>query len=320
MANNEIVLFTGSANPVLAQEISEYLKIPLTKGKVMKFSDGEIQLEIHENVRNRDVFIIQSTCRPVNDNLMELLLMIDAFKRSSARRITAVIPYFGYSRQDKKVMPRVPISGKLVADVLEKSGANRVITMDLHSSQIQGFFNCPVDNLFAQPEFVNYLLKLKKECKNELMIVSPDAGGTLRARSYAKKLETGLAIVDKRREKPNESEAMSIIGDVSGKTIVIIDDMADTFGTLKAAAKIIMVNKACEVYACCTHPVLSGDAIDNLRESEIKALITTNTIPLSEKATALAKQGKIIVLPVARLFGEAIVRSHEGESVHSLFD
>lgn len=308
-----MAIFTGSSNPKLASAICDYLGMPLGGAKVTTFSDGEIQIEINENVRLKDVFIIQSTCQPVNENLVQLLLMIDAFKRSSSRRITAVIPYYGYARQDKKVAPRVPISAKLIADLLTAAGANRVITMDLHAGQIQGFFNIPVDNLFAAPVLLEYMTN---SFEGDLVIVSPDAGGAERARAFAKRLGAGLGIVDKRRDKPNQAKAMSVIGDVSGKIAIIVDDMVDTAGTLTEAASAIMRKGAKEVHACCAHPVLSGPAVQRIVDSELTSLVVTDTIPLSEKAAAT---GKIKQLSISRLFGEAIVRSHTGDSVTSLF-
>lgn len=277
------------------------------------FSDGEIQIEIDENVRTKDVFVIQSTCDPVNDNLVELLLMIDALKRASARRITAVIPYYGYARQDKKVAPRVPISAKLVADLLTTAGATRVITMDLHAGQIQGFFNIPVDNLYAAPVLLEYI---KSNFRENLVIVSPDAGGVERARAFAKRLHAGLAIVDKRRSAPNQAKAMAVIGDVKDKTVIIQDDMIDTAGTITEAVKAIVERGAKEVHACCAHPVLSGPAVDRLNASPITSIVCTDTIPLNEKA---ATCNKITVLSISSLVGEAIIRSYAGDSVTSLF-
>jgi len=309
----EFIIFTGNSNPAFAQKISEYLNIELGGAKVKRFSDGEVQIEIDENVRSKDVFVIQSTCAPVNDNLVELLLMIDAFKRSSAIRITAVIPYYGYSRQDKKVAPRVPISAKLVADLLTVAGADRIITMDLHAGQIQGFFNIPVDNLFAAPVLINYM---KNHFNQDLVIVSPDAGGVERARAFAKRLNAGLAIIDKRRDAPNKAKAMAVIGDVAGKTVVILDDMVDTAGTLTEAAGALLEKGAAEVHACCAHPVLSGPAVDRIVASHMNSLVVTDTIPLSDAA---ADCGKIKVLTVTELFGEAIIRCHRGDSVTSLF-
>jgi ribose-phosphate pyrophosphokinase len=316
---NGFIVFTGNANPLLANKICEKLGVSKGEAMVKTFSDGEIQIEIEENVRLKDVFVIQPTCPPaVNDNLMELLLLIDAFKRSSARRITAVIPYFGYARQDKKVAPRVPISAKLVADLLTAAGANRIITMDLHAGQIQGFFNIPVDNLFAMPNLLNLLLKKFKEKteSGKVVIVSPDAGGVERARAFAKRLNCSLAIIDKRRDGPNKAQAMNIIGEVAGMTAIILDDMADTFGTLREASQSIIEDGATEVYAACTHPVLSGRAIENLIKSPIKTMFVSDTITLSNVAQST---GKIEVYTIADLFAEAIIRSHTGESVNSLF-
>jgi ribose-phosphate pyrophosphokinase len=281
--------------------------------EVKTFSDGEIQIEIIENVRLKNVFVLQSTCSPVNDNLVELLLMIDAFKRSSARRITVVIPYFGYARQDKKVAPRVPISAKLVADMITLAGAHRVITMDLHAGQIQGFFNIPVDNLFAAPVLIEYI---QNNFRDELVIVSPDAGGVERARAFAKRLNVDLAIIDKRRVAPNQAKAMAVIGDVTDKVAVILDDMTDTAGTLTEAAEAVIKAGAREIHACCAHAVLSGPAIDRISNSVLKSLVVTDTIPLKENAAAC---DKIKVLSISRLVGEAIIRSFRGDSVTSLF-
>ncbi len=311
--NNGYIIFTGNSNPVLANDICNYLGAPLGNAKVKRFSDGEVQIEIDDNVRVKDVFVVQSTSSPVNDNLVELLLLIDAFKRSSAKRITAVIPYFGYARQDKKVAPRVPISAKLVANLLTTAGANRIITMDLHAGQIQGFFDIPVDNLFAAPVLIEYMLKT---FGGELVIVSPDAGGVERARAFAKRLNAGLAIIDKRRTAPNQAKAMAVIGNVAGKKVVILDDMVDTAGTLTEAAKSLMAEGASEVHACCTHAVLSGPAIERINNSSIKSLVVTDTIPMTESKQ---KCNKILTLSISRLFGEAIIRSHTGDSVTSLF-
>ena len=310
---NGLSVFAGNSNPMLSERISEYLAKPLGRLKVNRFSDGETQVEIHENVRKQEVYVIQSTCQPVNDNLVELLLLIDAFKRSSANRVTAVIPYFGYARQDKKVSPRVPISAKLVADLLDATGVDRVITMDLHAGQIQGFFDVPVDNLYAAPIIID---DIKTRFSNDLVVVSPDAGGVERARAYAKRLDAGLAIVDKRRSAPNQAKAMAIIGDVKGKTAIVIDDMVDTAGTLTEAAGVIQDKGAKEVHAYCTHPVLSGPAIDRIKASSLDSLVATDTIPLSEEAVAC---GKIKTLSIAKLVGEAIMRSYRGDSVNSLF-
>jgi ribose-phosphate pyrophosphokinase len=310
---SDFLIFSGNSNPKLAKSICAYLNVPMGGAKTSTFSDGEVQIEIKDNVRTKDVFIIQSTCQPVNDNLVELLLMIDAVKRASARRITAVVPYYGYARQDKKVAPRVPISAKLVADLLTISGATRVITMDLHAGQIQGFFNIPVDNLFAAPVLLEYI---KRHFNSDLVIVSPDAGGVERARAFAKRLDAGLAIVDKRRSAPNQAQAMAIIGDVSGKTAIILDDMVDTAGTLTEAVGVLLRNGAKTVHACCAHPVLSGPAVDRIVESGLTSLVTTDTIPLSKRTAAT---GKITVLSIAELVGEAIIRSFRGDSVTSLF-
>ena len=308
-----VAIFTGNSNPGLAKKICQYLSLPLGGAEVKTFSDGEIQIEIFENVRLKDVFVLQSTCSPVNDNLVELLLMIDAFKRSSARRITVVIPYFGYARQDKKVAPRVPISAKLVADMITLAGANRVITMDLHAGQIQGFFNIPVDNLFAAPVLIDYI---RNNFRDDLVIVSPDAGGVERARAFAKRLNAELAIIDKRRDAPNKAKAMAVIGDVTDKVAVILDDMADTAGTLTEAAEAVMNSGAKEIHACCAHPVLSGPAIERIGDSVLKSLVVTDTIPLKENA---ADCDKIKVLTISKLIGEAIIRSFRGDSVTSLF-
>ena len=310
---SDLSIFAGNSNPVLAERISEHLAKPLGRLKVDCFSDGETQVEIQENVRKQEIFVIQSTCKPVNDNLVELLLLIDAFKRSSASRITAVIPYFGYSRQDKKVSPRVPISAKLIADLLENAGVHRVITMDLHAGQIQGFFNCPVDNLYAAPIIID---DIKTRHPEKLVVVSPDAGGVERARAYAKRLNASLAIIDKRRSAPNKAKAMAIIGDVEDKIAIILDDMVDTAGTLTEAASVIMEKGAKEVHAYCTHPVLSGPAIDRINKSSLSSLVVTDTIPLSEEAKQC---NKIETLSIAKLVGEAIMRSYRGDSVNSLF-
>jgi ribose-phosphate pyrophosphokinase len=307
-------LISGTANPELAQKISEYLATPLVQTKITRFSDGEIFVEIKENVRGADVFIIQPTCPPVNENLVELLIMIDAARRASARRITAVIPYYGYARQDRKTAPRTPITAKLVANVIVVAGARRVLTMDLHAGQIQGFFDIPVDHLYAMPVFLEYLKdKFRGE---EIVIVSPDAGGVERAREYAKRLNATMAIVDKRRPRPNESEVMNIIGDVKDKIAVIIDDMIDTAGTICKAASAIMERGAKEVYAVATHPVLSGPAVERLAQSPIKEVVVSDTIPLREEAQRV---DKIKVLSVSKLLGEAIRRIHTDDSISSLF-
>jgi ribose-phosphate pyrophosphokinase len=310
---HSLVLFAGNSNLELARAICPHIGIRLGDAEVRTFSDGEIRVEIKENVRGKDVFVLQSTCSPVNDHLVELLMMIDAFKRSSAQRITVVIPYYGYARQDKKVTPRVPISAKLVADLITTAGAKRVITMDLHAGQIQGFFNIPVDNLFAAPVLLEYI---KDNLKNDAVIVSPDAGGVERARAFAKRLDTQLAIIDKRRPAPNMAQAMNVVGDVEGRKTVILDDMVDTGGTLCQAAAALKEHGALEVHACCAHPVLSGPAIKRISDSEIQTLAVTDTIPLSEKAKACEK---IRVLSVSKLLAEAIHRCHTGSSVSSLF-
>jgi ribose-phosphate pyrophosphokinase len=310
---DDFIIFSGNSNPLLAQKICQYLDVPLGGAKVKTFSDGEIQIEIDENVRLKDVFILQSTCAPVNDNLMELLLMIDACNRSSAKRITAVIPYYGYSRQDKKVAPRVPISAKLVADLLTVSGTKRLITMDLHAGQIQGFFNIPVDNLFAAPILIEYI---RENFNDKLVIVSPDAGGVERARAFAKRLNADLAIIDKRRTAPNKAQAMAVVGDVRNKVAVILDDMVDTAGTLTEAADAILQAGAREVHASCAHAVLSGPAVDRIEASSLKSLVVTDTVPLRPNAEDCEK---IRVLTISDMVGEAIIRSHTGDSVTSLF-
>ena len=310
---HSLVVFSGNSNLELAKDICRHIGTRLGEATLKTFSDGEIQVEISENVRGKDVFVLQSTCAPVNDHLVELLLMIDAFKRSSAQRITAVIPYYGYARQDKKVAPRVPISAKLVADLIESSGANRVITMDLHAGQIQGFFDLPVDNLFAAPVLLQYI---RENFTNSTVIVSPDAGGVERARAFAKRLDSFLAIIDKRRDAPNKAEAMHVVGDVEGKTAIILDDMVDTAGTLTEGARALKERGASEVHACCSHAVLSGPAVDRIEASDIETLVVTNTIPLCGKAKTCSK---IRVLSVSKLLAEAIHRSHTGSSVSSLF-
>ena len=310
---DDFTLFTGNSNPALADRICEYLNVPLGGAMVKRFSDGEIQIEIEENVRLKDVFIIQSTCVPVNDNLMELLLMIDACNRSSAKRITAVMPYYGYARQDKKVAPRVPISAKLVADLLTVAGTKRVITMDLHAGQIQGFFSIPVDNLFVAPVFIEHIRSL---FQNDLVVVSPDAGGVERARAYAKRLDADLAIIDKRRSAPNKAQAMAVVGDVRDKIAVILDDMVDTAGTLTEAAEALKRVGAKEIHASCAHPVLSGPAVERIKASCLKSVLVTDTVPLQKAARECEK---IKVLTIAELVGEAIIRSHIGDSVTSLF-
>lgn len=311
---DELKIFAGNSNPPLAREICRYLKVPLGKATVETFSDGESKVEVKENVRGGDVFVVQSTSAPGNDNLMEMLLMLDAFKRASAKRITAVIPYFGYARQDRKVAPRVPISAKLVADLITTAGASRILTMDLHSGQIQGFFNIPVDNLYATPVLLQYIQRHLN--RNEVTIVSPDAGGVERARDFATRLDASLAIIDKRRSGPNVVAEMNIIGEVRGQTAILLDDMVDTAGTLAMAAEALKREGAKRIFGCCTHAVLSGPAIRKIDESAMEELIVTNSIPLQPAA---AKCKKIKMLSVARLIGEAIRRTHSEESVSSLF-
>ncbi len=309
---NIMKVFTGNANPDIAREICNYLDMPLSDVEVKQFSDGEISVEIGENVRGADVFVIQPTCTPVNDHLMELLIMVDALRRASARRITAVIPYYGYARQDRKVRPRVPITAKAVAEMLMAVGTRRVLCMDLHAGQIQGFFNIPVDHLYAAP----VLLKHIRSNFEDVVMVSPDAGGVERTRAFAKRLNAGLAIIDKRRERANECEAMHVIGDVRGKTAILLDDMVDTAGTLCGAAAKLKDRGAKEVHACCSHAVLSGPAIERLNDSEIKSLVVTNSIPLADKGD---RCDKITVLSVGELLGEAIRRIHSEDSVSYLF-
>lgn len=307
-------IFSGSSHPVLAKGIAASLGCELSRVELMKFSDGELCCQIEDNVRGSDVFIIQSTCPPVNDHIMELLIMIDAVRRSSARRITALIPYFGYSRQDKKDKPRVPISSKLVANIIVAAGASRVLTLDLHAPQLQGFFDIPVDHLTAAPVFIKYLREVDWD---NLVIVSPDAGGVLRARKIAKKMEAELAIIDKRRDRPNVAEVMRIIGDVEGKTTLLLDDMIDTAGTMTKAAEAIKKAGAERVLAFGTHAVLSGKAVDRIEDSCLEKVIVTNSIPLPEKAR---KSTKFHVLSIAELMGKAILSIHKEESISSLFD
>jgi ribose-phosphate pyrophosphokinase len=311
---DEIKIFAGSSNRPLANEICRYVGVPLGQAEIGRFSDGEVQVEITENVRGGDVFVIQSTCTPTNDHLMELLLMLDAFKRASASRITAVIPYYGYARQDRKVAPRVPISAKLVADLITTAGAARVLTVDLHAGQIQGFFNIPVDNVYATPVLLEYLRE--RIGRREVTVISPDAGGVERARAFAKRLDANLAIIDKRRSRANEVAEMQIIGEVDGRVAVIVDDMIDTAGTLSAAAEAVRSAGAPVVLACATHPVLSGPAIERLNKSCLDELIVTDTIPLRVEPASVAK---LHVLSVAHLIGEAIRRTHDEASISSLF-
>jgi ribose-phosphate pyrophosphokinase len=315
MSSYKLKLFSANANPQLAQEIAEYLGLSVGAAKVIRFSDGEITMEIDESVRGADVFIIQPTCAPVNEHLMELLIMIDAIRRASARRITAVIPYYGYARQERKSRARDPISAKLVANLLIAAGARRVLTMDLHASAIQGFFDIPVDHLPGVPILAEYY---KKKHFENIVVVSPDLGGVTRARDLANRLGTGIAIIDKRRPEPNVAEIMNIIGDIEGKTVIMADDIIDTAGTITLGAKALMDRGAKEVHACCTHAVLSGPAIERLEQSVIKEIVVTNTIPLNPEKRE--NSSKIKVLSVAPLFGEAIIRIHEDLSVSRLFD
>ncbi len=309
-----IKLFTGNAHKELAQEVAGYLGIPVGDATTTTFSDGEIMVRINENVRGTDVFVIQPTCMPVNYNIMEPLLMVDALKRASARRITAVIPYYGYARQDRKVQPRVPISAKLVADLITAAGTNRILTMDLHAAQIQGFFNIPVDNLYASPVLLNYVQK--KYTSKKLVIVSPDAGGVERARSFAKMLQCSIAIIDKRREAVNVSQIMNVIGEVQKKDTIILDDMIDTGGTIIQAAVALTDKGARQVVAACTHAVLSGSSVKKVNNSALKELIVTNTIPFDSKKEQCKK---LTVLSIAPLLGEAIKRIYEESSISSLF-
>ncbi len=307
-------IFTGNANPNLALAITRYMGIPLGAAMVSSFSDGEIQVEFRENVRGMDVFVIQSTCKPVNDSIMELLVMIDALKRASASRVTAVMPYYGYARQDRKVASRAPITAKLIADIITAAGADRVLTLDLHAGQIQGFFDIPVDHLYAQPIMADAIRAdhLPSECT----VVSPDAGGVERARAFAKRFGSSLAIIDKRRSKPNESEVMHVIGDVTDKDAILLDDMVDTAGTLCKAATALHKAGARNIFACCTHAVLSGQAVEKINESAIKKLYVTDTIPTEEKS---ARCSKLQTESVAPLLGEAISRIHREVSVSELF-
>jgi len=312
IVNRDLKVFSGNSNLPLAEEICRHLRIALGEVNLTTFSDGELYCQILENVRGKDVFIIQPTCCPVNNNLMELLIMIDAFKRSSAARITAVIPYYGYARQDRKDKPRVPISSKLVADLLTAAGAERILSMDLHAGQIQGFFDIPVDHLYAAPVLIEYLKKLKL---HDLTVVSPDAGGVERARAFAKRLGADLAVVDKRRTAPNEAEVMHVIGQVGGRNIVICDDMIDTAGTLVHTVQVLRKKKAKKIFACATHGVLSGPALERLRKAPIDQIIITNTVPL-DKSKILPNMKQ---LSVAGLLAKAIRSIHEETSVSDLF-
>ncbi|MGB1192240.1 MAG: ribose-phosphate pyrophosphokinase [Pseudomonadales bacterium] len=308
------MLFSGNANPELAAKVAAELSLTLGKADVKKFSDGEINVEILENVRGKDVFIVQSTCAPTNDNLMELLVLVDALRRASAARITAVVPYFGYARQDRRVRSaRVPITAKVVADMMVRVGVDRVLTVDLHAEQIQGFFDCPVDNVYGSPVL---LRDIEKQRYNDLLVVSPDVGGVVRARAIAKQLDIDLAIIDKRRPQANVAEVMNIIGDVSGKTCLLVDDIVDTAGTLCTASSALKEQGADKVIAYCTHPVLSGPAIERISESHLDELVVTDTIPLSEAAIAC---GRIRSLSMADMLAESIRRVSNEESISAMF-
>jgi len=309
----ELKIFSGRAHPALAREICEYLGIALGEITLFNFSDGENYCQIDENVRGADIFVVQPTCSPVNDHMMELLILLDAFRRSSASRITAVMPYFGYARQDKKDKPRVPIAAKLMADLLTASGADRILTMDLHTLQIQGFFNIPVDHLFAAPVLLDAIREINVD---DLVIVSPDVGGVARARAIGKRLGASLAIIDKRRSGPNETEVLNVVGEVEGKNVLILDDIIDTAGTLVQAEEALREHGALRTFAAAVHPVFSGPAHERIQESGLEALFVTNTIPLDD---AMSRCKKIRTLSVAPLLGEAIQRIHEGASVSSLF-
>src|SRR5687768_3331448 len=309
----DLKVFTGSAHPQLTREIADFLGIQVGQARLRRFPDSEVSFQIDENIRGADVFIIQPTSNPVDQHLMEMLVMIDAFRRSSAARITAVVPYYGYARQDRKDKPRVPISAKLVANILSAAGTNRVLTMDLHKAQIQGFFDIPVDHLFAAPVIIDYLTRLDSP---NLTMVSPDAGGAERARAYAKRLDAELAIIDKRRTDDGTAEVMNVIGDVEGRTCIIQDDIVDTAGTITKAANALKANGAARVLACAVHGVLSGAAIERIEKSPIDKMIVTNTVPLQSAGQGCSK---IVVLSVARLLGQAIKSIHEETSVSSLF-
>ncbi|VAX18332.1 Ribose-phosphate pyrophosphokinase [hydrothermal vent metagenome] len=314
MGNDRLVLISGRSNPALAEEIAKSIKIDLCDAQLTNFSDGEIFVQIKQNVRGADVFVVQSTSTNVNDNLMELLIIVDALRRASSKRITAVLPYYGYARQDRKVQSRTPITAKLVADLITAAGTDRVLTMDLHAGQIQGFFSLPVDHLYSSPILTEYI---RSKNNPNLTIFSPDAGGVERARAYAKVLNSGLGIIDKRREAKNVAQAMHIIGEVEGKDVMIVDDMVDTAGTLTESVHALLGAGAKSVSACCTHAVLSGPAIERIENSELKELITCNTISLDSKRRQCKK---ITCLSVAKILGEAIVRIHEETSVSSLFE
>ncbi|CCQ98196.1 phosphoribosylpyrophosphate synthetase [[Clostridium] ultunense Esp] len=311
--DSKLKVFSGNSNPALAKEIVEHIGLPLGNAEITSFSDGEIQVKLNESVRGADVFVIQSTCHPVNDNLMEILIILDALKRASAKSINVVIPYYGYARQDRKARARDPITAKLVANLIETAGANRIIVMDLHATQIQGFFDIPVDHLLGIPILAKYFIE--KGLK-DVVVVSPDHGGVTRARKLAERLQAPIAIIDKRRPEPNVAQVMNIVGNIEGKTCILVDDIIDTAGTLTLGAEALMKNGAKEVYASCTHPVLSGPAIERIRNSKIKEVIVTNTIPIpAERMLPNLK-----VLSVAPLIAEAIIRVHEELSVSKLFD
>ncbi|NOX96921.1 MAG: ribose-phosphate pyrophosphokinase [Nitrospirae bacterium] len=311
MPSGELKIFAGNANPKLALEICRYLKKPLSKAEVTSFPDSEIRVEVKENTRGADAFVVQSTCPPVNRNLMELLVMIDALRRASAQRITAVIPYYGYGRQDRKVQPRVPITAKLVANLIAVAGADRVLVTDLHVGQIQGFFDIPVDHLFAAPVLIDYFRKKKLK---DVVIVAPDPGAVERSAAFAKRLKASLAIIDKRRPRPGVAKVFNVVGKVKNKRVILVDDMVDTGGSVIEAARVLKKKGALETYVCCTHPVFSGSAVKRLKRSLIKEIVVTNTIPFPE-----SRDGKIKVLSVAKLLGESINRIHSETSVSSLF-
>ncbi len=313
MGDEKLRVFAGNSNMELSRRIVEILEVSLGDAVVKRFSDGEINVEIDESVRGMDVFVMQSICRPVNENLMELLILIDAFKRASPRRITAVMPYYGYARQDRKVSPRAPITAKLVADLITTAGASRILTVELHAGQIQGFFNIPVDHLYSSPVMVAHM---KEEFENDTVVVSPDAGGVERARAFAKHMKASLAIIDKRRDSPNVSRVMNVIGDVKGKVAILVDDMVDTAGTLVHAAEALRENGAHHVYACCVHPILSGPAVERINDSPIEKLLVSDTIPLERAARECEK---IVVISLGNLLAEAIHRIHDEASVSELF-
>lgn len=313
VAGNVLKIFTGNSNTELAQEVVDKLDIPMGRAKVGRFSDGEINVTIGENVRGSDVFLIQSTCVPGNENMMELLIMLDALKRASAEHICAVIPYYGYARQDRKVAPRTPITAKLIADLIDTAGANRVLSIDMHAGQIQGFFNVPFDHLYAMPVLLDHM---RQNCTKDAIIVSPDAGGVERARAYGKRLNTSLGMIDKRRPRPNEAKVMNVLGDVEGRDVILLDDMIDTAGTLVAGARALKERGAKRIFAYASHAVFSGPAVERIAGSPIDKVVVTNTIPQSEAAKACPK---IETVSVAPLIAEAIRRIHHGDSVSSLF-